>query len=1015
MPSKSTAVNKTSDVEVESAAITLASIQQMTNSRSNSEEISAVPIKVEQDNDPLFNNTDSDNDESNQDEPNFAYQRRVIVPSRYTGTLSRNYRPVPFVIKTAESLPKSNGPSSVDKTVLKVISKIVYIHRLATSQLSESNIRETARQVGYSFPLKSLLSKDDRYEMKLLGSKTIKSNGKREPQVWVYYYPCTTSLSHNVHNEFFGSLFSDENDREYIKDVGDDEETSMICIALHDNLFNSTTGQYETTSNIICGLSFRVLKAAHFSEESGCYVFYLGTLQNVSFHDVVPTNGTMNDMNFDITRNGLAEWLLRTTQVIVYNVGGSYNMFLAANSKTSIRNYYDRLQFEECQGWNVVGEQVYECAKLESTYLSGMLPLKILVPIETTNVTTIDLCCRLIDKFPRPISEMRSSCVPSYRTKMKKVLTAYSKTPLPREVKWNENMQDHFNSTLSTRVSYEPDGPEWAKFHEFWTGKSMCNFWDVKNKFNAPDGDNDCTVGTLFPLEELMMDYVSIGKVITSNVFENNQTYNMSCQLCFKNMTEEPLTHDDVNVCGLAIAQRHFIPINETFLCLADRTEHNELIDRIVSGRIKMVHCKKFITKANYKVFFKAFKQEYTCNGNTSAQMMYHTRQVYRNFITEALQEPMVQNYINRAVCGSFPALEDITTKLSRMNTIKVTNRIKPSKIQQSVVARQVANQTQYKLPENFKEIYADMTKQCTEDKKEDAKKREQQMLSSITGIAVESITDWSKKKTRIVPLRKKQSVTGTQKKKAHSNEKSTKNKEEPSDEDIKLNWKTLMLYSKITWSNGQPPVSKHEIKNESQDYFYIGRSDIKGQKFYFIVSTNIIPHNQNSYIFSNKFLASMGYNTEYDIPLSSVEKLQESVRDAHNYLITKIQPVLIKGLKMWKGKRRNGSHTEPQPVAWIKDSFLPHFKWYFDELMDDQYINEHRDVPSGKSPVAMINDKEHISEEHSTLVPHEYQTNIDVPFCFDNNAYCVFGNMANAMIILGDEMASNFFLHQSS
>ena len=410
----------------------------------------------------------------------------------------------------------------------------------------------------------------------------------------------------------------------------------------------------------------------------------------------------------------------------------------------------------------------------------------------------------------------------------------------------------------------------------------MCNFWDVKNKFNAPDGDNDRTVGTLFPLEELMMDYVSIGKVITSNVFENNQTYNMSCQLCFKNMTEEPLTHDDVNVCGLAIAQRHFIPINETFLCLADRTEHNELIDRIVSGRIKMVHCKKFITKANYKVFFKAFKQEYTCNGNTSAQMMYHTRQVYRNFITEALQEPMVQNYINRAVRGSFPALEDITTKLSRMNTIKVTNRIKPSKIQQSVVARQVANQTQYKLPENFKEIYADMTKQCTEDKKEDAKKREQQMLSSITGIAVESITDWSKKKTRIVPLRKKQSVTGTQKKKAHSNEKSTKNKEEPSDEDIKLNWKTLMLYSKITWSNGQPPVSKHEIKNESQDYFYIGRSDIKGQKFYFIVSTNIIPHNQNSYIFSNKFLASMGYNSEYDIPLSSVEKLQESVRDAH-------------------------------------------------------------------------------------------------------------------------------------
>ena len=73
----------------------------------------------------------------------------------------------------------------------------------------------------------------------------------------------------------------------------------------------------------------------------------------------------------------------------------------------------------------------------------------------------------------------------------------------------------------------------------------------------------------------------------------------MSCQLCFKNMTEEPLTHDDVNVCGLAIVQRHFIPINETFLCLADRIEHNELIDKTVNGSIKMVHCKKFVTKTN--------------------------------------------------------------------------------------------------------------------------------------------------------------------------------------------------------------------------------------------------------------------------------------------------------------------------------------------------------------------------------------------------------------------------------
>ena len=92
-------------------------------------------------------------------------------------------------------------------------------------------------------------------------------------------------------------------------------------------------------------------------------------ITNMSFHDVVPTNGTMNNFKCNITSNGIAEWLLQTMQLFVYNVHKTNKMFLATNKISTISKYYKDLKFQGCDLWNMVGKEVTDCAILESIFL----------------------------------------------------------------------------------------------------------------------------------------------------------------------------------------------------------------------------------------------------------------------------------------------------------------------------------------------------------------------------------------------------------------------------------------------------------------------------------------------------------------------------------------------------------------------------------------------------------------------------------------------------------------------
>ena len=47
-----------------------------------------------------------------------------------------------------------------------------------------------------------------------------------------------------------------------------------------------------------------------------------------------------------------------------------------------------------------------------------------------------------------------------------------------------------------------------------------------------------------------------------------------------------------------------------------------------------------------------------------------------------------------------------------------------------------------------------------------------------------------------------------------------------PSEDEIKLHWKTLMKFNKMTWDfKEKPPVSRKEINEDDRDIFFIGMS----------------------------------------------------------------------------------------------------------------------------------------------------------------------------------------------
>ena len=909
-----------------------------------------------------------------------AFARRVIESPHYDGQILSSLRP--SLLQPCDAIRNTiaRGPGHLKKDTLRVISHMNQIYTLAKAVDKPSDISKTANQLGYRFPMNSFVSKDDRSEIKNFSKRTIMENEVKKPQFWVYFFPSTKNLSHAIHYEFLSELFPEESDREFIDIVGDHKDTSMLCLAIQDSFFINKTTADQNRNNVICMVSFKALKESHLKEENGCFIYYLGTLQGLSFHEVSPTNGNMNDLKGPITSNGFGEWMLRLTQLLSANITKSPYMFLVANPTTSIRTFYKNLHFEEVHSWNIVGKEVLECAKLESVDTKDLVILRMKSYMSPQKYTTQQLIMRTCQNIPRLMLRSDSQATERvYDKKMNSVLSSYVSIPLKPDIYLNRDAENEFNKLLPLRPQYTPDGPEWSKFHEYWSGKSWLQYWDIKKDFQKAAGQRDQTLGTSLPIEDLTMDFVSFGMEVTNNIFHSNHQYTIKCQSCGVYMTKDPLSYGEISRLGLAIVERHIMCNENPVFCFVHPSDFSLLSNMLEAGTISIIPCDNINSKSRYNMYLKASLEEYRLPYCETGQRARHTRNIFMSMLKEYLDKNMLQRFFERAVKNSFNNLTSIATSIENDN--------------QAATLRRSAGT--YELPEYFKNIYKDLTTAKANMKKLSKSKKHEWDLKKIIGLQPnESIESYSKSPSRATPSKSKK-------------KKTAKSKEETySDKDIKRNWKTLMHFSKRTWNqSSKPPIPQHEIDSESLEQFFVGRSDIKGKKIYFIVSSNIIPRDQKSFVFQDSFFARMAYNTEYDIPQYSIDKLNEAIRDAPNYVIVSIQPCIIDGVKMWKGKRKIGSHTEPQSLEWLKSSFLPKFKSFYEDCMDDGNIGKHLKLPSGKKTFDIADPTEQLKE-----IPPDILTDFSVPFTFGDDAYCAFGNMANAMHIFGDKKAARFF-----
>ena len=103
-----------------------------------------------------------------------------------------------------------------------------------------------------------------------------------------------------------------------------------------------------------------------------------------------------------------------------------------------------------------------------------------------------------------------------------------------------------------------------------------------------------------------------------------------------------------------------------------------------------------------------------------------------------------------------------------------------------------------------------------------------------------------------------------------------------------------------------------------------------------------------------------------------------------------------------------NFANTQEQ--VWIEDSFKDDFHDTYAKLLHQDAIGKIEKVPSGKRSKNLSDTMQYRESQESTDVPKSCNTTMPVRYNFGDKGVCAFGNMANAMSLLGDERAARFF-----
>ena len=313
--------------------------------------------------------------------------------------------PREFSKDNSASLPKLKNLPSTPNEVKKSLQYLLEIRKYSRVS-KETTIKHLVSTQGFRVSLRSVYKLSNRPEIRLLANKMIKEHEKKVPQVWLYYYPNVSRVDNNLHSQFFQHLFPRTPDTEPIVNVSKPDRTEMLCVAVHDIIFDPGTNTYVTTSKVVSAISFRLL--ADCQSGSGIYVFYLDTLGDILFYDVVPTNGSMNDLHCPIQGFGLAEFLMSICQLLGHSLRQSPDMYLVTSVSGSVHEYYESRGFERIDDWDKVSQEIKECASLETSDIT----LQILLVKKSLFVPSTLNTSNLIQRLSRS-REMTLNQVPT--------------------------------------------------------------------------------------------------------------------------------------------------------------------------------------------------------------------------------------------------------------------------------------------------------------------------------------------------------------------------------------------------------------------------------------------------------------------------------------------------------------------------------------------------------------------------------------------------------------------------
>ena len=940
-----------------------------TNNNNNQSETGNNSSDDEQDNAQQYTNV------VNQDEEQLPHFD--ITPSEPT-TFDEDEIPNEFIFYKDKNYPQVFGSDNNSDEQLSTMSYLIYLRGLVYSRSKKASQEQRSHNIGYRFPLHNLITDDERPEIKFLCNKFYKEKKQRLRNVWFYYYPATADITHNHLTNFLKYNFPDPGEKPFIDAVHNHKNTEAFCIAVHDSIFQDATREREMKSNIIASISFRLLQD---KSKSGVFVYYLSTLQEKTF-DEVCTLPSFQTMKCPMEGHGMGEMLLRNTQLFCSCIRYTYATYLGVNTSNGVISFYKKLGFRQHSSPQDVASEIVneieDCLLLESESIDMYHLLSTNIELTNCPLNTQSLLHRHCDIIPRPIQNLSSNASDGY---MKLIADLFEKQLKVRYVppEWSERQcyeetDQHFTKmfldsgqvikqgAINTKQRYISNGVGWKKYHALWTKDNMVNFWDLRNHYKAMIKKNKLheyrCQETIMPVEHFLMDNCSVQRIIKDNKCSNNKQFNLLCQFCFSPMTSNPLSLQNVEAYGTQIAQAHFTGEGSHILALNSTTEMEDF--RSASTQFEIVTCVGLNERSFYTKLYKATLRDYCIHRSERQEICIGTNHLYQAFFRQYTAGEYYKEFFDRVISGCGKTLR-------------------------------LLDGNRFDFPPNIQELI-----KWAKPKDYSYAKRTEDIFDKIVDSRHKKFFE-----NRQKPLKRRKSQDGTPK-------KSRQKADNYSDLALKLNWKTLMAFNAYKWDpKVQKPSCVRNVSTDKNEVHYVARSDINRELVYFVVSENIIPKDPPQYIFDDKFLNDMEINKEVPIPQSSKEKLERAVRRFQGQAIFHILPQgVIDGQHVYHGKQKNGHIDKTITQEWIDVNFKDSFPTEYQDMMDPDNVGKSIEVPSG---FIDLSDSES-DEDEGSKVPSKYLTNRIVRYQFENKNSCAFGNMANAVHLMNDEKAAQFF-----